>query len=121
MFSDTLTVTINAVPKVLTRISQDGYSSEYLLKETTGEFRLRIRNTSYTDMKRGGVRVDRHNLELIHSIYPVSPATLTTVRKCYTVFECDSSDDLTPVKDTVVGTVAVLSAANVTKMLNWES
>ena len=45
MFTDTLTVTINAVAKVMVRVNQDGYSSEYRLKETDGEFRLRDRKS----------------------------------------------------------------------------
>jgi len=119
MFSDTITVTINAVAKNLVRINQDGYSSEYFLRETDGEFRLRLRNTSRTDKDRS-VKVDRHNLELIHEVYGAAGAP-STFRKAYVVFENDAGDALTTSAKTTVGTLAFLTEANVTKMLNWES
>lgn len=122
MFSETITITVNAQAKVLTRVNQDSYSSEYRLKETTGEFSLRIRNTAYLDRTRnGGVNVDRHNVELIHTVYPVAPATIPIVRKSYLVFENDKPDALTDVSNFVVGFGGFITATNVTKMANWES
>lgn len=120
MFADPLVITINAIAKNLIRINQDGYSSEYLLREATGEYRARIRNSSYTDKTRG-VKVDRHNVELVHTIYPVAPATLSTVRKVYHVFEMDVGDDSALMAKTVAGLSAFDTEANATKMLNFES
>jgi hypothetical protein len=120
MFADTITITINSIAKVLVRINQDGYSSEYLLKESLSEFRLRLRNTSYTDKVRSK-KVDRHNVELVETVYPVAPATSATIRKCYTVFENDNGDSLVTTAKTVVGTLAFLTEANATKLLNYES
>lgn len=74
MFADTITVTINAVAKVLTRINQDNYCSEYVLRGATEQFVLNIRNTKYTDKVRQ-VEVHRHNFELVHTVYPVAPST----------------------------------------------
>lgn len=121
MFADTITFTINTVAKVLTRINQDGYSSEYLLKETTGEYRARLRNSSYKDSKRGGKVVDRHNIELVYTIYPVAPATQPIIRKVYNVFEIDNGDDLALMSKTVAAHSAFSSEANALKMLNFES
>lgn len=121
MFSDTVTITINSVAKVLVRVNQDGYSSEYRLKEATGEYRLRLRNTSYSDKNRGGITVNRHNAELVHTLYPVAPAVHNTVRKTYAVFEEDMGDTLVDNAKMVTGTLAFLTEANVTKLLNWES
>lgn len=120
MFADTITVTINSVAKVLTRINQDGYSSEYFLRETDGEFRARLRNTSYTDKARS-IKVDRHNVELVHTIYPVSPATRPTIRKTYIVFEIDNGDVIATCAKETVGLEAFLTEANVLKLANWES
>lgn len=119
MFSDTLTLTINAVDKTLNRINQDGYSSEYLLREDTGEFRLRIRNTKYTDKTRS-ISVDRHNVEFVHMVYGEVGST-PIVRKQYIVFENDAGDGLGTVADTVVALSSFVTEANVVKMLNWES
>jgi hypothetical protein len=121
MFTDTLTITINAVAKVMVRVNQDGYSSEYRLKEADGEYRLRLRNTSYADKARAGKLVNRHNVELIHTVYPVSPAVYPTIRKTYTVFEDDSGDTLATCAKEVVGLLAFQTEANVTKLQNWES
>lgn len=120
MFSDTITITINAVPKILNRINQDGYSSEYFLREATGDFRLKIRNTSYTDKQRG-VSVDRHNCELVQNIFPASVDLPNTVLKSYFVFEIDANYGVDTAVDTFVGHVAFLTDANMTKMGNWES
>jgi hypothetical protein len=121
MFSDPLAITINAVAKNLIRINQDGYSSEYLLKEADGEFRLRIRNSTYTDKTRQGLKVERHNVELVHTVYPVAPATQPTIRKVYTVFEKDMADVVATNAKTVAGLSAFLTEANATKMINFES
>lgn len=123
MFADPAVVTVNAVAKNLVRINQDQYSSEYLLRSATDEFRLRIRNTTYAD-KRRGVDIDRHNCELIHTVFPVAPATLSTIRKVYTVVENQKGDTLTDPTNVAAGLFAFLTAstnANITKMMNFES
>jgi len=120
MFADTLTITINSVAKVLTRVNQDGYSSEYLLREATGDFRLKLRNSSYTDKSRGVV-VDRHNIEFVYTIYPVAPSTLSVIRKYYSVLENDHVDDVTADSQFAAGITAFQTAANYVKLLNWES
>lgn len=120
MFADTLTITINSVAKVVTKINQDGYSSEYLLRESTGEFRLRLRNSSYTDKSRG-VQVDRHNIELVQTVFPVAPATVSTVRKYYSILENDKTDLTVDSAKFAAGVTGFQTEANFTKLLNWES
>jgi len=61
MLANTLTVTINAVAKVLTRVNQDSYSSEYRLKSATESLVLKIRNTTE---KYQGYTYERHNVDL---------------------------------------------------------
>lgn len=121
MFADTLTITINAVAKVLNRINQDGYSSEYFLREATGEFRLRLRNTSYVDKSRASTKVDRHNIELVQTIYAAAPTDPNKIRKWYTVFENDQGDAVVDSAKFVAGAGAFVTEANATKMINWES
>ena len=119
MFSDTITISINSVDKDLKRINQDKYSSEYFLRESTQEFRLNIRHTKYADKVRG--QVDRHNFELINTVYAVAPATVPTVRKCYTVLENAYSDAITDVANFALGQVGFANSGNLTKLINWES
>lgn len=71
MLSNTLTLTVNSVAKVLTRINQDAYASEYRLISDTESWVLKIRNTVE---KSGGYTYDRHNVEVVHITF----ATATT-------------------------------------------
>lgn len=121
MFADTITITINSVARILTRVNQDGYSSEYLLRDALSEFRLTIRNTSYVDKTRGGRKVDRHTCQLIQTVYPISPATAGTVRKSYQVIENDQLDGVTEPLNFTLGFIGFFTNTNITKMLNWES
>lgn len=123
MFADPAVLTIGGQAKSLVRINQDQYSSEYCLRSATDEFRLRVRNQTYLDKKRG-VSIDRHNVELVHTVFPVAPATLSTVRKCYAVLENQQGDTLTDPVNVASGMFAFLTAtsnANLTKLTNFES
>jgi hypothetical protein len=121
MFSDTITITIDADAKVLNRINQDGYTSEYFLRESDGNLRLKLRNTSYKDKSRNGIGVDRHNIELVHTLFPVAPAVQPTIRKYYAVLENDQSDDVTLSAVFALGVVDFQTDVNLMKLLNWES
>ena len=119
-FADTITITINAVAKVLNRINQDQYSSEYFLRGTLDEFRLKIRHSSYTNSVTGKL-TDRHNVELVQTVYPVSPAVVSTIRKAYVVLENERPDGVTEPLNFDLGFAAFLTSGNVTKLLNYES
>lgn len=122
-FADPLVITINGVAKSLTRIDDGKYSSEYLLREATGEYRLAIRNSSYVDKKRG-VTIDRHNVELTHTVFPVAPSLTSTVRKTYAVIENQQGDTLSDPAHIANGMFNMLIAssnANITKLFNMES
>lgn len=121
-FPDTITVTINAVAKVLTRVrGGDNYSSEYRLRNANvDEFRMFIRNTSYTDKVTKRV-VDRHAVELTHIVFPVAPSEIPTVRKVYTVLENQAVDTIVDPTKFAAGFVGFLTEANITKLVNFES
>lgn len=125
MFSDTITFTdiIGTTDWTLTRINQDGYSSEYLLRDSLFEVRLTLKNITYTDKKRN-VLIDRHTAQLTCTIFPVSPAVLGTVRKSYAVFEVQQGDTMSSAVAVATGLMNFLGAtagANLTKMANFES
>jgi len=123
MFADPQTLTVNSVAKNLVRINQDQYSSEYLLRSTTNEFRLKIRNSSYLDKARK-VMIDRHNVEFTETVFPVAPATLSSVRKTYIVMENQQGDTLADPTYDAAALFAWLTAstnANITKLMNFES
>lgn len=124
MFADPAVISINAVNKSLNRISGPVNGiSEYQLRSATDEYRLTIRNTSRTE-KVTGVKVDRHNVELIHTVFPVAPATIATVRKSYCVIENQEGDTLLDPTYVAAGMFTFLTAssnANITKLMNDES
>lgn len=120
MFADTITITINAVAKILNRINQDNGGSEYFLRGALDDFRLKIRHTSYTN-KTSGRLTDRHNVEFVHTVYPVSPETVNTVRKVYLVLEAERKDAITDPLNFGLGYVGFFTSPNITKLLNYES
>lgn len=124
MFGDTITITVNSVAKVLVRIDDGNYSSEYLLRTTTEEFRLFIRNSKVVDKKRVGANMDQHNVEFIHTVFPVAPATLSTVRRCFATFLNQQGDTLSDPLNDALGFLAWLSASSgaaISKLQNFES
>jgi hypothetical protein len=118
MFADPITITVNSVAKAMAKINQDQYGSEYFLREATVEWRLKIRNTSYTNA--AGVLVDRHNFEFVSTVYATS-TTPAIVRKIYSVFEANRSDTDAGVLQAFNGFVAFMTSANIQKALNYES
>jgi len=78
MLANTLTVTIDSVAKVLVRVNQDQFSSQYQLKTALESLVLKVRNTTE---KQSGFVYDRHNVELSYLIY----ATVDDSEKHYVV------------------------------------
>lgn len=120
MLGDTITITIDGSPKVLSKINQDSYSGEYFLKESLGEFRLNVRHVK-DSVKAGANKRDRHSLVLVHTIYPVVPATAATVRQTQLIIVNDYNDDAAAVAKELVGLEAYGTLSNLTKIVNWES
>jgi hypothetical protein len=74
-FPATITLTINAVAKVLDRINQDNFGSTYRLRSDTELLTLKIRHS--TDNKESdGISMERHNVFVEHIIF----ATVSTAR-----------------------------------------
>lgn len=72
MLGDSIVVTVNAVAKTLKKINFDNFQSEYLLRETTGEYRLKIRHSTEKALIRGE-QMERHNAELSYTSFGVAP------------------------------------------------
>jgi len=119
MLGDTLTVTINAVAKTLIKVNQDKYSAEYRLRETDGVYTMNVRHSSYSNGN--GQTVDRHNVELIHDLYAVAPATVGISHKSYLTFELPRSDTSAVPQNHVVGFAALFTGAFTGKLINYES
>lgn len=70
-FGTTLTLTVNSVAKVLNRINQDNYGSEYSLLSSLDSWNLKIRHSTDAPDK-DGMTMLRHNYYLEHITYPTS-------------------------------------------------
>lgn len=116
-FADPQSITVNAVAKSLVRINQDGYSSEYFLREATLEYGFRIRNTSFL---RAGVTIDRHNVEVTQTVY-ATPTVPSVTRKAYVVLENSRADTPADAINLLKALAGWLTDANITKMVNRES
>lgn len=119
-FGDTVTITINAVAKVLNKINQDQYTTEYLLRETDREFGLRIRHTKDKTVM-NGFPVERHYVVLTETKYPVTGVSLGYTRSIAATILADRTDDQAGHKLFDAGLVGFLTPTNVGKLLNWES
>jgi hypothetical protein len=68
-FGATLTLTVNSVAKILNRINQDNYGSEYSLLTATDSWNLKIRHST-DKVDSDGMTMLRHNFYLEHITYP---------------------------------------------------
>lgn len=79
MLANTLTLTVNGAAKVLTRINQDNYGSEYRLTSATERYTLKIRHS--TQKGKNGVQFDVHNVLVEHTVF----ATVSALEQNLTV------------------------------------
>lgn len=90
-FANTLTLTIDAVAKTLTRNNQDNFGSVYKYVSGTEKINMQIRHT--TD-KTGNLLHDRHNVFIEHWIY-ATPLAFEKYHSCtFTIRERQGSDPL---------------------------
>jgi len=118
MFSDTMALTVAGVAKTLTRINQDGYGAEYLLRESTLEYRVKIRHGNASDPNK--VTQDRHNVEITRRVF----ATATTPEyndKVYYVDQILAGRSAADLAKAIFDWSTASSNANLLKLEGWES
>jgi hypothetical protein len=120
-FGSTLTLTINSVSKVLNKINQDGYGSEYLLRSATEEYRAKVRH-SIESAKNGKEPFERHQVEVTQTIF-ATDTTPEIVRDAYIILRVRASDAAsTGTGYLVAGFVDYLDSSTVQgDVLSWQS
>lgn len=119
-FGSTATITINAVAKVLNRINQDNYGSEYYLRSTLEEYRMKIRHSKEAPQADGRL-YDRHNVEITHTVYATSTTPEYKRIQSFTT-RVFSTDDLTAAGYLFAGAVDYMDSATVQgDLLTWQS
>lgn len=119
MLGDTITITRNAVANVLVKINQDNYTSIYLLRTATEEFRLNVRHAVET-AKAGVTPLERHNIEYIHTTFATTTLDERKEIATFTMRSPRASDPAEAVK-TAKALTAWLTDANLAKLGAWES
>lgn len=79
MFANTLTITIDGVAHVLTRVNQDNFGSQYTKKTALDVMSLQFRNSVET--VKNGDNTDRHNMFFEHRVF----ATTLVPERLYTM------------------------------------
>lgn len=119
MLGDTITVTHNAVARILSKINQDNYSSEYLLRSATDEFRIRVRHAVESSVK-GAVPFERHNIEF--RVTTFATLTVDQIENLVSVtIRARKGTDPAVTLLAAKAQLAWLTDANVTKLIAWES
>lgn len=116
MLANTLTLTINSVAKVLTRINQDNYGSEYRLTTASERIVLKFRHASQT--VKGNV-FDQHNAVVEWTKIPAAPAVPLVLTASITLRGQYGSDpaDL----DNLSDALGVLFAANLAAIVQGDN
>lgn len=122
-FGATITVTVNAVAKVLPRINQDNFGSYYKLFEATGTYTLQIRHSTET-VGKSGRPIDRHALTLTQEVYavPGSPGTPAYTRQIYVIMRNNPDDAFATVGFVDKAFGVLLSSGTIIDDLNtWQN
>lgn len=102
-----------------TRVNQDGYSSEWLSRQTLYQMRMKIRH-SVVPAKGSEPAKDRHNVEVVKTVYATSTVAQYT-EKVYLVFESIQSNSSVEFPNALANWLIASTNAQLTKLVNWES
>jgi hypothetical protein len=104
----------------LLKINQDGYSSEYLFRDTTGQYRAKIRHTTTKATTARPVAYDRHNVEVVQTVFAAG-GVAEYERKFYFVIELKPGDTSVALADAVADLAILTSNTFLKSLLAWES
>jgi len=120
MLGNTMALTIGGVAKTLNYIGQsanDPYSGEYVLAESTQEFRAKVRHTR---AKSNNGLQNRHNVELTRTVFATS-TTPEYIDKMYYVLQADPGRSAIDLAAGLFAWSTATSNAMMAKLEGWES
>lgn len=117
--ANSVTISVDSVDKVLVKINQDNFSSQYYLRESAAEYTLNCRHSREAVLPDGS-RYDRHNVELIHTIFATESAPEIS-RVAYVVIRNKRTDDYDDVVLSAEAVTLLLNAATITELLAWKN
>lgn len=101
-------------------VNQDAYSSEYLFRDGTSQYRVRIRHTKTSATTARPQSYDRHNFEAVQTIFAAGDVA-EYERKFYFVLEHLPSDTSVALADAVCDKAILTANALLVSLLGWES
>lgn len=108
-FGSTITITVDSNAKVLNRINQDNYGSEYSLLTDTDSWNLKIRHST-DSVDSDGMTMLRHNMYLEHVTYPDGTTPMSKESLTFTM-RGGKFDGTTNLFNDAAGLLAYLSAS----------
>jgi hypothetical protein len=120
MLGNTLTLPQAGGDKILTKIKEQDYSSEYLLRASLDEYRARIRHTKSAANTARPYEADRHNFEVMQKIFAAGEVP-EFERKFYFVIETKPGDTATALADAVADLMILSTNAFLVSLNGWES
>lgn len=119
MLGATLVLPCSSGNVTMVKVNQDNYSSEYLFRNATSQYRARIRHTK-TAAKNGRPAYDRHNFEVVQTVFQAGEVA-EYERKFYFVIEQLPSDTSVEIGDAVADLSIATANSFLTSLLGWES
>lgn len=119
MFGDTFVLPHSGGDVTMVKINQDGYSSEYMFRDSTSQYTAKIRHnrTKATSLKPS---YDRHNVEITETIFATESVEEFT-RKVYVVLELLPNDVDVENADALADWLIASTNANLDSLVGWES
>lgn len=119
MLGDSFVLPLSSGDVTLKKINQDGYSSEYLFRDNTHQFIVRIRHTK-TAARNGRPSYDRHNLEAVETVFALGEEP-EFERKFYFVAEQLPSDPDVELAEAVATKATATANALLVALMGWQS
>lgn len=116
--TNSITLTINGNAKVLVKINQDNFGSQYYLRETLQEFTVNVRHSKESPNTKTGIQYDRHNVELVHTVFPTETVPARS-RVVYLVARNTRDDDYGAVGEDMAGFVDFFDGTTISNLLAW--
>lgn len=114
------TITINdGVSRVLVKINQDSYSSEYLFRDSTLQYVMKIRH-SRTKATATKPSYDRHNVEVVKTVYATG-STPQVDTKFYFVMEQEANNANVALADSICDLCIASTNSFLVDLLGWQN
>jgi uncharacterized membrane-anchored protein len=119
MLGDTFVLPQAGGDITLKKIREEGYSSEYMFRDSTSRYVVKIRHTK-VKATTSTPEKDRHNLEVVQTIFAAG-AVAEYERKFYFVHENLPADTSVALANAAAAKAVASSNALLVALLNWES